>query len=223
MAPLTRMRTDTGNVPCDLMVEYYKQRATPGGLLISAATAVSPLGIAYVGAPGIYREAQVLGWRRVTDAVHENGGRIFLQLWLAGRQAHPANTGGVTPIAPSAIQAFEHAAILNENGDVIEAAQVMPRALATAEIASVIETFRHGAELAKRAGFDGVELYTANGYLPDQFLQDGSNHRTDSYGGSLENRARFLFEVIDAINTVWGCRSDRGPLVTREFLRHDGR
>ncbi|WP_320534983.1 alkene reductase [Robbsia andropogonis] len=203
MAPLTRMRTDTGNVPGDLMVEYYKQRATPGGLLISDATAVSPLGIAYVGAPGIYTEAQVFGWRRVTDAVHENGGRIFLQLWHAGRQAHPANTGGVTPIAPSAIQAFEHAAILNENGDVIEAAQVMPRALATAEIASVIETFRNGAELAKRAGFDGVELHAANGYLPDQFLQDGSNHRTDSYGGSLENRARFLFEVVDAINTVW--------------------
>ena len=203
MAPLTRMRTDAGNVPGDLMVEYYAQRATHGGLLISDATAVSPLGIAYAGAPGIYTDAQVQGWRRVTDAVHAKGGRIFLQLWHAGRQAHPANIGGETPVAPSAIRSFEHAAIHDEHGQVIEVDQVLPRALSIEEIPAVIEAFRRGALLAKQAGFDGVELHAANGYLPDQFLQDGSNHRTDAYGGSIENRARFLFEVVDAVNSVW--------------------
>ncbi|NKJ45582.1 alkene reductase [Burkholderia sp. SG-MS1] len=203
MAPLTRMRTNAHNVPGDLMVDYYAQRASSGGLLISDATSVSPLGFAYVGAPGLYTEAQAFGWRRVTDAVHAKGGRIFLQLWHAGRQAHPANIGGEMPVAPSAVRAYEHSAIHGQNGQVIEVEQVLPRALAIEEIPGVIEEFRHAAALAKQAGFDGVELHAANGYLPDQFLQDGSNHRTDAYGGSLENRARFLFEVLDAIGSVW--------------------
>lgn len=203
MAPLTRMRTEAQNVPGDLMVEYYAQRASAGGLLISDATSVSPLGFAYVGAPGVYTEAHARGWRRVTDAVHAKGGRIFLQLWHAGRQAHPANIGGELPVAPSAVRAYEHSAIHDEDGRVIEVEQVVPRALALDEIAGVIEEFRHAATLAKQAGFDGVELHAANGYLPDQFLQDGSNHRTDAYGGSLEHRARFLFEVIEAIASVW--------------------
>ncbi|MCA8233198.1 alkene reductase [Burkholderia cenocepacia] len=203
MAPLTRMRTDAHNVPGDLMVDYYAQRASSGGLLISDATSVSPLGFAYVDAPGIYTEAHAHGWRRVVDAVHAKGGRIFVQLWHAGRQAHPANIGAELPIAPSAVRAYEHSAIHDENGQVIEVEQVLPRALALEEIPGVIEEFRHAAALAKQAGFDGVELHAANGYLPDQFLRDGSNHRTDAYGGSLENRARFLFEVLDAIGSVW--------------------
>ncbi|MBT2790146.1 alkene reductase [Paraburkholderia strydomiana] len=203
MAQITRMRTDAHNVPGDLMVDYYAQRASSGGLLISDATSVSPLGFAYVGAPGIFTEAHARGWRRVTDAVHAKGGRIFLQLWHAGRQAHPANIGGELPVAPSAVRAYEHSAIDDENGHVIEVEQVIPRALALEEIPSVIKEFRHAAALAKQAGFDDVELHAANGYLPDQFLQDGTNHRTDEYGGSLENRARFLFEVLDAIGSVW--------------------
>lgn len=203
MAPLTRMRTDANNVPGDLMVDYYAQRASSGGLLISDATSVSPMGFAYVGAPGIYTEAHARGWRSVTEAVHAKGGLIFLQLWHAGRQAHPANIGGAQPVAPSAIRAYEHSAIHDGSGQVIEVEQVVPRALALDEISGVIEEFRVAATLAKQAGFDGVELHAANGYLPDQFLQDGSNRRTDAYGGSLENRARFLFEVLDAIASVW--------------------
>jgi N-ethylmaleimide reductase len=204
LAPLTRMRTEAGNVPGDLMVEYYSQRASNGGLLITDATAVSPLGIAYVDAPGIYTQAQVDGWKRVTRAVHAKGARIFLQLWHAGRQAHPANTNGQTPIAPSAIRAYEHAAIRDEQGNIVEVEQLVPRALDTHEIADVVEQFRQGAARAKEAGFDGVELHAANGYLIDQFLLDGSNQRTDAYGGSIENRARFLFEVVEAVVSVWG-------------------
>lgn len=191
MAPLTRMRTEAQNVPGDLMVEYYAQRASSGGLLISDATSVSPLGFAYVGAPGIYTEEHARGWRCVTDAVHAKGGRIFLQLWHAGRQAHPANIGGELPVAPSAVRAYEHSAIHDESGRVIEVEQVVPRALALEEIAGVIEEFRHAATLAKQAGFDGVELHAANGYLPDQFLQDGANHRTDAYGARLRTGRAF--------------------------------
>ena len=181
-----------------------------GGLLISDATSVSPLGFAYVGAPGIYTEAHTHGWRRVTDAVHAKGGRIFLQLWHAGRQAHPANIGGDLPVAPSAIRAYEHSAIHDENGQIVEVEQVVPRALAIEEIPGVIEAFRHAAALARRAGFDGVELHAAMVICP-KFLQDGSDRRTDAYGGSLENRARFLFEALDAIASVW----DAGQIAVR--------
>ncbi|WP_175883364.1 alkene reductase [Burkholderia sp. BCC0044] len=204
LAPLTRMRTEPGNVPGNLMVEYYTQRATDGGLLISDATAVSQLGIAYVDAPGIYTGEQVDGWARVIDAVHAKGARIFLQMWHAGRQAHPANTGGITPVAPSALRSLEHAAIRDENGRITEAELIVPRPLETREIPAIVEQFRRGAELAKRAGFDGVELHGANGYLFEQFLLDGTNHRTDEYGGSIENRARFLFDTLDAVVSVWG-------------------
>ncbi|WP_322103175.1 alkene reductase [Paraburkholderia sp. J41] len=204
LAPLTRMRTEADNVPGDLMVEYYAQRSSAGALLVTDATTVSPLGIAYVGAPGIYTDAHARGWRRVTDAVHARGARVFVQLWHAGRQAHPANIGGAVPVAPSAIQAAEHAAIRDAAGNIVDVEQVMPRALDTAEIAGVVDEFRRAARLAMEAGFDGVELHAANGYLLDQFLLDGSNRRTDEYGGSIENRARFLFEVLDAVVSVWG-------------------
>lgn len=204
LAPLTRMRSEPGNVPGDLMVEYCSQRATEGGLLISDATAISPLAIAYVDAPGIYTQAHVEGWRRVVDAVHAKGARMFLQIWHAGRQAHPANTGGVTPIAPSALRSLEYAAIRDEKGASSEVDLVEPRPLELHEIPSVVEQFRHSAQLAKEAGFDGVELHAANGYLPDQFLLDGSNQRTDKYGGPIENHAGFLFEAVDAVASVWG-------------------
>jgi N-ethylmaleimide reductase len=204
LAPLTRMRTEEGNVPGDLMIEYYTQRASEGGLLITDATAVSPLGIAYVDAPGIYTDAQVNGWKRVIDAVHAKGARIFLQMWHAGRQAHPANTNGITPVAPSALRSHEYAAIRDENGIVAEAELVVPRALEATEIPGIVEQFRRSAVLAKEAGFDGVELHGANGYLFEQFLLDGTNHRDDAYGGSVENRARFLFDTLDAVVSVWG-------------------
>ena len=204
LAPLTRMRTEPGNVPGDLMIEYYTQRATDGGLLISDATAVSQLGIAYVDAPGIYTEEHVKGWKRVIDAVHARGARIFLQMWHAGRQAHSANTGGVTPVAPSALRSLEHAAIRDGNGQVAEAELPVPRALETAEIPAIVEQVRRSAELAKKAGFDGVELHAANGDLFEQFLLDGTNHRDDIYGGPVENRARFLFDTLDAVVSVWG-------------------
>ena len=204
LAPLTRMRTEEGNIPGDLMVDYYTQRASRGGLLISDATAVSPLGIAYVDAPGIYTEAQMRGWQRVVDAVHARGARIFLQMWHAGRQAHPANTGGLTPVAPSALRSLEHAAIRDANGSIVEAELVVPRVLEIDEIEAIVEQFRRGAELALQAGFDGVELHGANGYLFEQFLLDGTNQRTDRYGGPIPNRARFLFDTLDAVASVWG-------------------
>jgi N-ethylmaleimide reductase len=204
LAPLTRMRTEPGNVPGDLMVDYYTQRASEGGLLITDATAVAELGIAYVDAPGIHTGEQVKGWKRVVDAVHAKGAHIFLQMWHAGRQAHPANTGGVTPVAPSALRSLEHAAIRDESGNIAEAELIVPRALEQDEIPGIVEQFRRSAILAKEAGFDGVELHAANGYLFEQFLLDGTNHRTDAYGGSIENRARFLFETLDAVVSVWG-------------------
>ncbi|AOB30364.1 NADH:flavin oxidoreductase [Bordetella sp. H567] len=204
LAPLTRMRTDAGDVPGDLMVQYYTQRASKGALLIAEATAVSPRAIAYAGAPGIHTDAQQRGWKRVVDAVHARGARIFLQLWHGGRQAHPDNMGGELPIAPSAIRSEEKAVVRDAAGAFLEVDQVVPRAMAAVEIPLVIEEFRQAAERAKQAGFDGVELHAANGYLPDQFLQDGSNLRTDAYGGPIENRARFLLEAVEALVGVWG-------------------
>ncbi|WP_417356004.1 alkene reductase [Gallaecimonas pentaromativorans] len=203
LAPLTRMRTETGDVPGELMVEYYRQRASSGALLISDATTVTPHAVAYAGAPGIYSAAQVEGWRKVVDAVHGKGAKIFLQIWHPGRQAHPANSQGMAPVAPSALKSEEMAAIRGANG-IEEAPLPVPRALETAEIPYIVGQFKAGAELAKLAGFDGVELHGANGYLPDQFLQDGSNQRTDAYGGPVENRARFMLEVVDALVSVFG-------------------
>jgi N-ethylmaleimide reductase len=200
MAPLTRMRSDPGDVPSDLMIEYYSQRTSEGGLIISEATPVSIRGYGYAGAPGIYSDSQIAGWRRVTDAVHAKDGRMFLQLWHVGRQSHTdLQPNGEAPVAPSAIAAEGYA--YTREGEVPFS---MPRALALEEIPRIIEEFRTGAERALSAGFDGVEIHGANGYLPDQFLQDGTNKRTDEYGGPIENRARFLLELTQAAISVWG-------------------
>lgn len=200
MAPLTRLRSEQpGDIPGDLMAEHYGQRASAGGLLIAEATPISISGRGYLGAPGIYSDQQVVGWKKVTDAVHAKGGRIFLQLWHVGRQSHVDMTGGTAPVAPSAVP-YEGVAY-TANGWV----PVSPaRELKIEEISGIIEDYRQAAVRAKQAGFDGVELHGANGYLPDQFLQDGSNKRTDAYGGPVENRARFLLEAAAAIVSVWG-------------------
>jgi N-ethylmaleimide reductase len=200
MAPLTRMRSDPGDIPSDLMVEYYTQRASKGGLIISEATPVSIRGYGYAGAPGIYSDSQIAGWRCVTDAVHAKRGRMFLQLWHVGRQSHTdLQPNGEAPVAPSAIAAEGYA--YTKEGEVPFST---PRALALEEIPGIIEEFRTGAERALRAGFDGVEIHGANGYLPDQFLQDGTNKRTDEYGGPIENRARLPLEITQAAVSVWG-------------------
>jgi|HubBroStandDraft_3_1064219.scaffolds.fasta_scaffold00105_2 N-ethylmaleimide reductase len=199
MAPMTRTRAGEGNVPTPLNATYYEQRAS-AGLIVTEATQVSPQGVGYPGTPGIHTDAQVEGWRRVTEAVHRRGGRIFLQLWHVGRISHPSvQPGGALPVAPSAIAPA---------GEVRTAAGpapfVTPRALETEEIAGVVRQFADGARRAREAGFDGVEIHGANGYLIDQFLRSGSNTRTDGYGGSPAPRARFLLEVTAAVVEVWG-------------------
>jgi 2,4-dienoyl-CoA reductase-like NADH-dependent reductase (Old Yellow Enzyme family) len=199
MAPLTRSRAaNPGRVPNDLMREYYEQRAS-AGLIITEATIVSPMGAGYADTPGIYAEEQVAGWKNITSAVHKAGGRIFLQLWHVGRISDPMFLNGKLPVAPSAIAAKGHVSLVRP-----EKPYVTPQALETSEIAGVIEDFRKGAENAKKAGFDGVEIHGANGYLLDQFLQDHANKRTDRYGGSIENRARLMLEVADAVISVFG-------------------
>jgi len=199
MAPMTRNRADDADAPHGLNTEYYRQRAG-AGLIITEASQVSPQGKGYPRTPGIYSDKQIAGWRKVTDAVHSAGGRIFLQLWHVGRISHPTlQSDGALPVAPSAIAADGQA-----HTDGGPRAFVVPRALETAEIPAVVEQFRRGAENAKAAGFDGVEIHGANGYLVDQFLRDGTNRRTDTYGGSIENRVRFLREVVEAVASVWG-------------------
>jgi N-ethylmaleimide reductase len=201
LAPLTRMRADMpGNVPGDLMSRYYEQRASEGGLMITEATFTSPAGNGGYASPGIFTDAQVVGWRKVVDAVHANGARILLQLWHVGRQSHvDLQPNGQPPVAPSAIQAEVRALLANG-----PAPGSMPRAIELSEIPSLVDEFRTAAERARAAGFDGVEVHGANGYLIDQFLQDNSNRRTDAYGGSVENRTRFLLEVVEAVTSVWG-------------------
>jgi 2,4-dienoyl-CoA reductase-like NADH-dependent reductase (Old Yellow Enzyme family) len=198
MAPLTRCRASDGRVPNALMAEYYAQRAS-AGLILSEATSVTPMGVGYPDTPGIWSDAQVEGWKLVTRAVHAAGGRIFLQLWHVGRISDPEFLNGELPVAPSAIAAQGHVSLLRPQRD-----YVVPRALETAELAGIVEAFRKGAENAKLAGFDGVEIHGANGYLLDQFLQDSTNQRKDQYGGSIENRARLMLEVADAVIGVWG-------------------
>ena len=198
MAPLTRNRAAPGNLPQALNAEYYAQRAS-AGLIITEATQVSPQGVGYPGTPGIHSAEQVAGWRRVTEAVHDQDGRIFLQLWHVGRISHPSlQPDGALPVAPSAIK---------PDGEVFtyEGPQpfVTPRALETGEIPGIVAQYRHAAANARAAGFDGIEVHAANGYLLDQFLRDGSNRRQDAYGGPVENRARLLFEVLDAVTAVW--------------------
>ncbi len=198
MAPLTRCRAEPGRVPGDLMVEYYSQRAD-AGLIISEATSVTPMGVGYPDTPGIWSAEQVQGWKKITEAVHAKGGKIVLQLWHVGRISDPIYLDGQLPVAPSAIKPAGHVSLVRPMKD-----YETPRALETAEIPGIIEAYRKGAENAKEAGFDGVEIHGANGYLLDQFLQDSTNQRTDQYGGSLENRARLMLEVTDAAVSVWG-------------------
>jgi N-ethylmaleimide reductase len=198
MAPMTRNRAGPGNVPTALNATYYAQRAS-AGLIVSEATQISPQGVGYPGTPGIHDAAQVHGWKGVTDAVHGGGGRIFLQLWHVGRISHPSlQPGGALPVAPSAIapagQAWTPAGMKP---------YVVPRAVTATEIAGIVDDFARAARNARAAGFDGVEIHGANGYLIDQFLRDGSNHRGDRYGGSALNRARFLLDVVEAVSGVW--------------------
>lgn len=196
MAPLTRCRADedAGDLPgSDMNVEYYRQRSN-AGLIISEGTQVSPAGKGYMATPGIYSDAQVEGWKRITDAVHAAGSKILAQIWHVGRVSHPDLTGGVQPIAPSAVQ--PELVAYTRNGKV---GVPQPRALAIDEIPAIVEEYRRGAANAMRAGFDGVEIHGANGYLIDQFLRDGANQRSDRYGGSVENRCRFALEVVDAV------------------------
>jgi 2,4-dienoyl-CoA reductase-like NADH-dependent reductase (Old Yellow Enzyme family) len=198
MAPLTRCRCDEGRVPNQLMAEYYRQRAG-AGMIISEATSISAMGVGYPDTPGIWSNEQVEGWKLVTDAVHRAGGIILLQLWHVGRISDPIFLDGKLPIAPSAIAADGHVSLIRP-----QKAFVTPRALEGSEIPEIVEQYRKGAENAKTAGFDGVELHGANGYLLDQFLQDSTNRRTDEYGGPIENRARLLLDAVDAAISVWG-------------------
>ncbi|WP_208116428.1 alkene reductase [Paraburkholderia sp. BL10I2N1] len=199
MAPLTRSRAGTGDAPTPLIAQYYQQRAS-AGLIITEASQISPQGKGYPRTPGIHSAAQIAGWRQVTDAVHAEGGRIFLQIWHVGRLSHPSvQPNEALPVAPSALRA---------EGEIFTAEGLMslvtPRALELEEIAGVVADFRKAAENAKLAGFDGVEIHAANGYLIDQFLRDGTNVRTDAYGGSIQNCARFLKEVVEAVVPVFG-------------------
>lgn len=198
MAPLTRARASEGRVPNALMAEHYVQRAS-AGLILSEATSVTPMGVGYADTPGIWSDEQVEGWKIVTEAVHKAGGRIFLQLWHVGRISDPSFLNGELPVAPSAIKPAGHVSLLRPMRD-----YVTPRALETDEIPGIVAAYRKGAENAKKAGFDGVEVHGANGYLLDQFLQSSTNQRTDAYGGSVENRARLMLEVTDACIEVWG-------------------
>ena len=198
MAPLTRCRCSPGRVPNAMMAAYYRQRAS-AGMIISEATSVEPMGVGYPDTPGIWSDEQVEGWKLVTKAVHDEGGVILLQLWHVGRISDPIYLDGKLPVAPSAIAADGYVSLIRP-----QKAFVTPRALELNEIPPIIEAYRKGAENAKAAGFDGVEIHGANGYLLDQFLQDSTNKRTDEYGGSIENRARLMFEAVDAAVSVWG-------------------
>lgn len=198
MAPMTRSRAGEERLPNALMAEYYAQRAS-AGLIITEATVVSQQGIGWLNSPGIYTDGQAEAWKQVVDAVHAKGTPIFLQLWHCGRASHSSFHNGEPPVSASAVKL---------NGEYIHTPigkqpYETPRALETDEVAAVVEDYRRAAERARRAGFDGVELHAANGYLIDQFLQSRTNHRTDRYGGSLENRCRFLDEIVQALCTVW--------------------
>lgn len=198
MAPLTRQRAGDERIPNALMAHYYAERAS-AGLILSEATSVSPQGIGYAGTPGIWSAEQVAGWKLVTDAVHQAGGHISMQLWHVGRISDPSFLNGDLPVAPSAISAQGNVSLLRPRR-----AYVTPRSLELNEIPGIVAAFRQGAANAQAAGFDGVEVHAANGYLLDQFLQDSTNHRTDAYGGPIENRARLLLEITDACIGVWG-------------------
>ncbi|GGF03819.1 alkene reductase [Stappia taiwanensis] len=225
MAPMTRARTDQpGNVPNGMMAEYYAQRAS-AGLIVTEATQISPQGQGYSFTPGIHTPAQVAGWRRVTDAVHAASGRIFLQLWHVGRMSHGSFHADGRPVAPSALSPEAQVWVVDPQtgqGGMVDCP--VPRALATGEIAGIVEDFRKGAANAMAAGFDGVEIHGANGYLIDQFLRRSSNHRADRYGGDQANRIRFLIEVAEAVAAEAG--PDRtglrlSPFITQRNMADD--
>jgi 2,4-dienoyl-CoA reductase-like NADH-dependent reductase (Old Yellow Enzyme family) len=197
MAPLTRSRAGAVRVPNELMAEYYVQRAS-AGLIIAEATSVTQMGVGYADTPGLWSDEQVKGWKLVTNAVHKAGGRIFAQLWHVGRISAPLFLNGELPVAPSAIAAKGHVSLVRPQQEF-----VTPRALEISEIRGVVEAYRKAAMNAQMAGFDGVEIHGANGYLLDQFLQDSTNTRTDDYGGSIAKRARLMLEVTDAVLSVW--------------------
>lgn len=198
MAPLTRCRASAGRVPNTMMRDYYVQRAS-AGLILSEATSVSPMGVGYPNTPGIWSPEQTAGWKQITAAVHDAGGKMFLQLWHVGRVSDPSYLEGALPVAPSAIAPKGHVSLIRPHKSF-----VTPRALELREIPGVVAAFKQGAANALAAGFDGVEIHGANGYLLDQFLQDSTNKRTDEYGGPIENRARLMLEVTDAVVSVWG-------------------
>ncbi|QCF27126.1 alkene reductase [Hydrocarboniclastica marina] len=203
MAPLTRSRaTQPGDVPNDMNARYYRQRAS-AGLILSEATQISPQGKGYAFTPGIHSRAQIAGWKKVTDAVHEAGGRMHMQLWHVGRISHPdLQPNGEKPVAPSAIKPEGAKTFISADSGMVEIPE--PRALETDEIPGIVEQYRQGALNAREAGFDGVEVHAANGYLLDQFIKSGSNKRTDAFGGSLENRLRLPLMVVEAVIDVWG-------------------
>lgn len=198
MAPLTRQRAGVERVPNDLMCEYYTQRAS-AGLILTEATSIEPMGVGYKDTPGIWNDDQIQGWKKITTAVHQKGGRIFMQLWHVGRISDPIYLNGEKPVAPSAVQPKGHVSLLRP-----ERPYEVPRALETSEVKTLVQKYKNAALNAQKAGFDGVELHAANGYLVDQFLQSKTNKRTDEYGGTIENRARFLVEIVDELIDVWG-------------------
>lgn len=198
MAPLTRCRASEGRVPNDLMAKYYRQRAT-AGMILTEATSISPRAIGYPNTPGLWTDAQVEGWKKTTAAVHEEGGTILAQLWHVGRISDPSYLDGQLPVAPSAIAADGHVSLIRPKTPF-----VTPQALTLDEIQATIADYKTAAKSAKRAGFDGVEIHGANGYLPEQFLHSSTNHRSDDFGGSIQNRARFMLEALDAAIEVWG-------------------
>ncbi len=203
MAPLTRMRaTPPGDVPNDLMRDYYVQRAG-AGMIVSEGTQISPEGKGYMDTPGIYSAEQVAGWRRITDAVHEAGGTMAAQLWHVGRVSHESFHDGELPVSASALPYRNRTTVRGEDGQPTRVSCPTPRALATEEIARVVDDYRRATVNAREAGFDAVEIHGAHGYLLHQFLSEESNHREDRYGGSIENRARFLLEVVDAVIEAW--------------------
>ncbi|AEC19758.1 flavin oxidoreductase [Pusillimonas sp. T7-7] len=198
MSPLTRNRASEGRIPNDLMRTYYCQRAS-AGLILSEATSVSPQGVGYASTPGIWSSSQVEGWKKITQAVHNRGGKIFMQLWHVGRVSDPELLNGEIPVAPSAIACEGPVRLLRPPRP-----HVVPRALHIEEIPGIVADFAEGARNAREAGFDGIEIHAADGYLIDQFLQDGANKRSDAYGGPVENRVRLLLEVVDACIGIWG-------------------
>jgi 2,4-dienoyl-CoA reductase-like NADH-dependent reductase (Old Yellow Enzyme family) len=230
MAPLTRARAGAARIPNALMAEYYAQRAS-AGMIISEATSVDPMGVGYANTPGIWSDEQVEGWKVVTQAVHQAGGRILSQLWHVGRISDPMFLEGALPVAPSALTPAGHVSIVRPLKPF-----VTPRALELSELPGIVEAYRQGARNAQAAGFDGVEIHGANGYLLDQFLQDKTNQRQDEYGGPVENRARLMLEVTDAVVSVWGAdrvgmhlaprgdahdMGDSKPLATFAYVAHE--